>query len=59
MKKLLKIKEAAEYLQVTAQTLRNWDKAGKLSPVRHPMNRYRLYRKADLDKLRSKIIEHE
>jgi DNA-binding transcriptional MerR regulator len=50
-KEYLKIKEAAEFLGVTAQTLRNWDKADKLKTVRHPMSNYRLYKKSDLEKL--------
>ena len=49
------IKEAAEYLKVTGQTLRNWDKAGKLVPHRHPMNNYRLYKKSELERLLKKI----
>ena len=49
------IKEAAEYLNVTGQTLRNWDNSGKLKPYRHPMNNYRLYKKSDLDKLLKSI----
>ncbi len=40
---LLTIKAAAELLGVSEQTLRRWDKAGKLRPKRHPMNGYRLY----------------
>lgn len=40
--------EAAEFLGVSASTLRNWDRAGRLSAVRHPINRYRLYRREDL-----------
>jgi len=49
------IKEAAKLLKVTGQTLRNWDKAGKLVPHRHPMNNYRLYKKSDLERLLKKI----
>ena len=49
------IKEAAEYLKVTGQTLRNWDNLGKLKPYRHPMNNYRLYKKAELDKILKSI----
>ncbi len=30
------------------QTLRRWDKSGKLSPERHPINNYRLYTSKDL-----------
>lgn len=55
MEKYLKIQEAAKYLNVTAQTLRNWDKAGKLKPNRHPMNNYRLYKKLDLNKVLKKL----
>ncbi len=51
----LKVLDAAKYLNVTAQTLRNWDKQGKLKPHRHPMNNYRLYKKTDLDKILKKI----
>jgi MerR family copper efflux transcriptional regulator len=45
----LTVKDAAQYLGVSPSTLRNWDRSGKLKPRRHPMNRYRLYRTADLD----------
>jgi excisionase family DNA binding protein len=47
----LTVKEAAEFLGVTTATLRNWDRRGKLIPVRHPVNQYRLYRKSDLEEL--------
>lgn len=40
--------EAAEFLGVSPWTLRNWDKAGKLRPRRHPKNGYRIYRHEDL-----------
>lgn len=52
---LLTVSEAAELLGVSAGTLRNWDRAGKLSAVRHPMNRYRLYRLSELRLLRKRI----
>lgn len=58
MTKYLKICEAAQYLSVTAQTLRNWDKNGKFRPSRHPISNYRLYKRSDLDKLIKKI-EHK
>ena len=47
----LTVSEAAAFLGVSASTLRNWDRAGKLKPRRHPMNKYRLYHKDDLAKL--------
>jgi site-specific DNA-cytosine methylase len=44
----LKISDAAKLLGVSEQTLRNWDRARKLRPVRHPINGYRMYRVGDL-----------
>lgn len=51
----LTIKEAADFLGVSTATLRNWDRAGKLVPHRHPINRYRLYKKSDLEHLLEEI----
>lgn len=47
----LKISDAAAYLGVHPDTLRRWDRAGKLKARRHPVNRFRLYLRSDLDKL--------
>ena len=47
----LTVKEAAAYLGASPATLRNWDRTGKLTPCRHPVNGYRLYRKEDLDQI--------
>ena len=47
----LRIKQAAEYLGVARNTLRNWEAAGRIPVHRHPVNNYRLFRIADLDKL--------
>jgi MerR family copper efflux transcriptional regulator len=44
----LQIKAAAALLGVAPNTLRNWDRAGKIRVYRHPVNNYRLYKKADL-----------
>ena len=55
MKNWMTVKEASEFLNVTGQTLRNWDKTEKLVPHRHPINNYRLYKKSDLEKLLKKI----
>ena len=43
--------EAAAYLCVSKDSLRRWDRAGKLKARRHPINGYRLYQKSDLDEL--------
>ena len=51
----LRIGEAAEYLGVSPQTLRNWEGKGKLRVYRHPVNGYRLFRKSDLEKVLRKL----
>lgn len=45
----LRITEAAEYLGVCPNTLRNWGRAGKITEYRHPANNYRLFKQAELD----------
>lgn len=45
----LRIKEAAEYLGVSPNTLRNWGRNGRITEHRHPVNNYRLYKTAELD----------
>ena len=47
----LTVTEAAEHLGVSANTIRNWGRDGKLPEHRHPINNYRLFKVADLDKL--------
>jgi len=44
----LKLREAAEMLGVSPNTLRNWDRVGKLKAIRHPVNQYRMYRLSDI-----------
>ena len=51
--------DAAKYLGVSAATLRNWDKAGKLTAYRHPMNNYRLYKKKELEILLTSVTKNE
>lgn len=47
----LRIKEAAAYLGVSPNTLRNWGRGDKITEHRHPMNNYRLYKKTELAQL--------
>ncbi len=47
----LTVKEAAEYLGVAKNTMRNWEAGGKIPVHRHPINNYRLYKVSDLDAL--------
>ncbi len=51
----LRISEAAEYLGVSPNTLRNWERAGKIGAHRHPVNHYRLFRQQDLDALLDRV----
>jgi excisionase family DNA binding protein len=53
----LTVGEAAEQLGVSRSTLRNWDKAGKLRPYRHPVNGYRLYLREELERLLGQIVK--
>ena len=46
----LKVGEASDYIGASPSSLRRWDRARKLKARRHPVNKYRLYLKADLDK---------
>lgn len=55
MKDLLEIKEAAHVLGISKQTIRNWENKGFISSTRHPVSRYRLYKKEDLQQLLDKI----
>tara|TARA_R110002072_G_scaffold287242_1_gene452566 strand:- start:10809 stop:11015 length:207 start_codon:yes stop_codon:yes gene_type:complete len=47
----LRVSEAAAYLGVAPNTLRNWERAGKIVSHRHPVNDYRLFKQEDLDAL--------
>ena len=51
------VTEAAEYVGVCANTLRNWGASGKLPEYRHPVNNYRLFKMSDVERLRRKIRE--
>lgn len=57
--KLISIKEAAEILNVSKLTLRNWDKDGKLPAFRHPLNNYRVYNLQDIENIIQKIKSGE
>jgi len=45
------IKSAAEIIGVSVETLRNWDRSGKLSSKRDSKNGYRLYSITDIQNL--------
>jgi DNA (cytosine-5)-methyltransferase 1 len=47
----VRVKEAAELLGISPNTLRAWGADGKVPEYRHPVNRYRLYRRDDLEEV--------
>jgi excisionase family DNA binding protein len=53
----IRVKEAAKLLGVSVNTVRAWGAAGKIPEYRHPTNRYRLYKQADLEKINAQV-EH-
>ncbi len=59
LKDFLRISEAAEYLGVSPNTLRNWENAGKIAAHRHPVNGYRLFKQDELDDLLRPIQSNE
>jgi DNA-binding transcriptional MerR regulator len=50
------IKGACDRLGVSPNTLRSWGASGKVTEYRHPMNNYRLYRRADIEALRTQLL---
>jgi DNA (cytosine-5)-methyltransferase 1 len=51
------VSDAAKYLGVSANTLRNWGREGKVPEHRHPINNYRLFKMSDLEQVRAKLAQ--
>ena len=49
MDDFLTLNEAAEILGKSKETLRRWDREGKLQAVREPMSNYRVYSREQLN----------
>ncbi|MEZ6073125.1 MAG: MerR family transcriptional regulator [Pirellulales bacterium] len=49
------MQQAADYLGVSPNTLRNWGRTGKLEERRHPVNNYGQYAISDLESLLSEV----
>lgn len=45
----LKIREVADLLGVSTQTLRLWEKKGELVSYRNPINNYRMYKVSQIE----------
>ena len=55
LREYMTVKEAASYLGVAPNTLRNWGESGKIAMHRNPMNGYRLFKISDLDRLVTRV----
>ena len=53
----LRVKEAAEVLGVSPNTVRTWGADRKIPEYRHPVNNYRLYKREDLEKILQELEE--
>ena len=51
MKEYLSLSEASELIGKSKETLRRWDREGKLSAVREPISKYRVYNRAEVQTL--------
>lgn len=51
------ISDASSILGVCKATLRLWEKMGKIKAYRHPINRYRMYKRAELNQLVNSITK--
>ncbi|UFH31637.1 DNA (cytosine-5-)-methyltransferase [Chryseobacterium sp. C-71] len=47
----LSLAETAELLGKNKETLRRWDREGKLVAIREPLSNYRFYKRADVEKM--------
>ena len=54
---LIRVKEAAELLGVSPNTIRAWGASGKIPEYRHPVNNYRLYKRDELEALMKRLHE--
>jgi len=54
-KEFLTVKETSEILGVNPETIRRWDRKGKLIAKRHPMNNYRIYKVFEIERILNEI----
>ncbi len=59
MNKYLTLSEASELVGKSKETLRRWDREGKLIAAREPVSNYRMYRKEQVENLFSDFLEEE
>ncbi|MDP4819637.1 MAG: MerR family transcriptional regulator, partial [Saprospiraceae bacterium] len=59
MKEFLSLSEASELIGKSKETLRRWDRAGKLSATREPMSNYRVYKREQVETLFADFFSQE
>lgn len=59
MEQYLSLSETADLLGKNKETLRRWDRNGKLKAVREPISNYRVYRKNDVMNLFGQFIDSD
>ena len=63
MKEYYTLSEVSDLLSVSKETLRRWDRNGKLTAVREPMSNYRVYKKdhriTSYNVCYTKLLRHE
>ena len=59
MKDYLSLTEASALIGKSKETLRRWDREGKLNAVREPISNYRVYRKKEVQELFTNFLEKE
>ncbi|HPF00899.1 MAG TPA: DNA (cytosine-5-)-methyltransferase [Bacteroidales bacterium] len=59
MNEYLTLSEAAELIGKSKETLRRWDREGKLSAVREPISNYRVYKREQVEMLFTDFVKSE
>jgi excisionase family DNA binding protein len=55
LEEFVRVKQAAALLGVSPNTVRAWGANGRIPEYRHPVNNYRLYKRADLERILRKL----
>ncbi len=59
MNEYLTLSETAKLLNKNKETLRRWDREGKLTAIREPISNYRVYKKSDVQLLFAEFLNDE
>ncbi len=59
MNEYLSLAEASKLIGKSKETLRRWDREGKLSAVREPISNYRVYKRVEVQSLFSEFMNTE